>query len=130
MTYLNNEHLLVSFGDTLLNRYINKDDKINIPKQLLISKTHSNGYKVDISSAIGLVDITIKDDGIYYTPKIFNHYKYISDIIEFHKRDVLQICGGGSDTKLESIAYFYISIIPLSKEEQDIIFVTECDTTK
>ena len=113
MTFLNNQHLLVKFGDKLCGRIIIKD--INIGKQLLILKSYTTidnkpSNIVDINNSIGYCDIEIKDDGIYYTPVVFDTYKQSEGvIIETFKRDVLKVAGNGTLNNMTSICYMYIS---------------------
>lgn len=113
MTFLDNQHLLVEFGDKLCDSIINKD--ITIGKQLLILKSYTTidnkpSNIVDINNSIGYCDIEIKDDGIYYTPVVFDTYKQSEGvIIETFKRDVLKVAGNGTLNNMTSICYMYIS---------------------
>lgn len=113
MTFLDNQHLLVKFNEELCGRIINKD--ITIGKQLLILKSYTiidnkPSSMVDINNSIGYCDIEIKDDGIYYTPVVFDTYKQsVGVIIETFKRDALKVAGNGNINNMISICYMYIS---------------------
>lgn len=99
----------------LCNRTVTKD--IIVPKQLLILKSYTIkdellSSMVDISNAIGSCDMEIKDDGIYYTPKVFENFNDslgFGFILETFRRDTLKVCCEGNANNLHSISYFYLS---------------------
>lgn len=108
MNFLNHQHLLVKFGEELCGYTVNEN--INLPPQLVIcNRLGTSQLDISIDSIVGTCDMEIKDDGIYYTPKLFEKYNLYSEIVEKERRDVLKICGKGDGKTLNSITYFYFS---------------------
>ncbi len=106
--FLDNQHLLVKYGDLLCNCPINANVTIHeypIPIYDHIP-TNDEVEKVHLNNLVGIIKLEKKEDGIYYTPKIFNND--LKDFIEYGKRDYLKFACIGGFNKVISINASYI----------------------
>lgn len=107
--FLGKQHLLVKYGDTLCSRFVDKEinfTDVGIPIYSSIP-SYTQTINVDLDNVIGWINLEKKEDGIYYTPSIFN--SEFVDIVEEHKRNILYFSCRGTEYNISFISAAYLS---------------------